>query len=681
MNPWLLIIIVETLIILYFLFFNIKSESYHRKIKEKAEVIVKGKLDVDDIHINQKQGTFKILADALNSIKGNLLVFVENTKGNVVTLSDAIDTLSKSVEANQQGNEQIAEGISTVAEKTGEQLNLVRKNLDIIEASNEQMHEIDQSISKIKDILDRTVEISKGGIENLGHYEKDMNAITVELTNSIDILTKFNGEIKKISEVGTFIIEISEQLKLLALNASIEAARAGQSGKGFAVVADEMNEMSSKTKTGMITINQLLGEIIQSSGKVNESIKSCEETFNQSKQTFNDVNQSFQSINDYAFNIHDQMKDISGKFNKIQSNSSDSRTIATDLFEASQLISSSTHEMAAATEETAAESSQIGMNVDELGNMLTGIQNLLKQFHTAVVPVNQNSSRPLKFAFISLLDNDFWYGVRRGVYYAQKELADKNITIDFTSYVDSGKSLDEKVIKKVRECIDQNVDAIFMPGFMVAANHYLKEATAKNIKYIPFNCDCSPDLDKLACFSPNAYEAGAMAGKCLKKVLGKSGNVMLLCGDLEILVNKERRDGLVKEVASNKNIRILDTIVVEDRPDKVYEASVAYIKAHNNLNAIYITSGMASSVAKAIIDTGKKGKIVVIGFDDNLEILHYIKDGVIAGTICQDPFGQGHDPIVWLYNHLVTGQPLPKVYMPCRLTVIDKDNVNNLIEV
>ena len=679
---WALVIllIIETLVILSLIAFIIRNENYYRKIKEKAELIVKGHLDVEDIRINNPKSTLSFLAGALNAIKSNLLTFVENTKGNVVTLSDSIDTLSKSVEANQMGNEQIAEVVSTVAVKTGEQLDLVKKNLDIIESNNTRMQEIDQFMSNIKDMLDTTVDLSKHGISNLNYYETDMDAINTELTNSINILTKFNDDIKRISEVGAFIIGISEQLRLLALNASIEAARAGQHGKGFAVVANEMNEMSGKTKDGMVTINQILAGIVQSSEQVNDSIQSCENTFIKSKQTFQNVTASLQSINQQAFDIHHKMNDISDKFINIAQNSNKSEEIASDLLEASHLISSSTHEIAATTEEAAAESSQIGNNVDSLGNMLTGIQHLLKQFNTAVVPVNETSRKHIKIEFISLLDNDFWYGVRRGVFYAQKELADKNVTVEFTYFVDSGPTLDEKVRNKIQECIDQRVDGIIMPGFMVAADQYLKEAITKNIKVIPFNCDCSPDVNKLACFSPNAYEAGKLAGKCLKKILRKNGNVMILTGDLKILVNKERKDGFVKELETRKDIHIMDSFVVEDAPEKVYQKTLSYLKEHDNIDAIYITSGMAPSVAKAIIQTGNKGKVIAIGYDENVEILKLIKEGVIAATICQDPFGQGHDPIVWLYNHLVTGKPLPNVYMPCRLSVIDNDNVNNLIE-
>ena len=68
-------------------------------------------------------------------------------------------------------------------------------------------------------------------------------------------------------------------------------------------------------------------------------------------------------------------------------------------------------------------------------------------------------------------------------------------------------------------------------------------------------------------------------------------------------------------------------------------------------------------------------------FDHSPEIFAYIRKGVIAAAVGQDSFGQGHDPIVWIYNHIVTGEPLPSEQMICRLSVVDKDNVSTVIDV
>ena len=383
--PFLIIALIEALVILIMVIAFLKKKSSMDRITKRAESIVKGKLDVDDISLENTASENQVLASAFNSIKNNMMTFVEASKVNVVTLSDAIGVLSESVDANARGNEQIAEGATNVAIKTAEQLELVKDNLKLIESNNEQMNEIDRAMNSIKDILDKTVEISQNGIDNIENFEKDMLTLASDLNKINDIMSKFNSEIKRIGEVGDFIVDISDQLRLLAFNASIEAARAGQAGKGFTVVADEMNVMSTKTREGMSTINEILNEIMDSSRMVNESITNCENTYNRSKDAFDSVSASFREIDESSDGIHDRINDITGLFDVMTKNSDTSKVKAENLYDTAQIISENTHEIAAISEEVAAESAKIGENTNNLEGMLTGIQSLLKQFNTAIV--------------------------------------------------------------------------------------------------------------------------------------------------------------------------------------------------------------------------------------------------------------------------------------------------------
>lgn len=677
---WTVIAIIEAVILVVLTVVLITSSLSHRMIMKKAALIVKGQLNVEDIRVLGKKDSSAVMASAFNSIKSNLLTFIEETKGNVVTLSDATEVLTKSVVANQSGNEQIAGGVTTVVGKVNEQLDLVKTNLDVIEANNAQMQEIDCSANKIKELLDDTVGVSEKGLENLGDYEKDIDAISQELEKSNELLTQFNEDIKSIKGVSDLIIGINNQLRLLAINASIEAARAGQVGKGFEVVAQEMKEMSDRTDQGMEEITKIVESVIDSSKDVNNSIKTCEDTFIQSNETFREVSNSFQTINQQASEIQGGINEISKKIDSITRNLDDSKEQASQLLDASQLISNSTHEIAAASEETAAESMHISENVENLSGMLSGIQNLLKQFNTAVVPAEGDYDRKVKIAFLSMLDNDFWYGVRRGVFYAQKELADTNATVDYLPFYTVGEERDQQVKDQIIECINQRVDGIILPGFLDGGNEYLAQAINNGIKVIAFNCDCSPDIKRLACFSPNSREAGALAAESMQKALGRRGKIAVMTGPLSIGVNRDRKDSFLKKLSSYNGLRVVADIGVEDDADDVYRKTISCLENRPDIDAIYITTGMAISAAKAVEDLGLEGRVCVVGFDHNQEIFAYIKKGIIAAAIGQDPFGQGHDPIIWMYNLLVTGDALPKEFMPCRLSVVDKSNVENLIE-
>ncbi len=676
------LVAVETIVLVVLGFIFIRSSSAYHRISKKAEIIAKGKLDEDDIQIKgSKNNKAVILALGVDSIKKNLLTFIEATKVNVITLSDAINILSRSVSANQSGNEQIAHSVTTMAVKTAEQMELVEKNLELIKSSDAQIQDIDKSVLDIKGRLDETVQTSKKGIEDINGYSADMDEVTQDLEGINLILNKFNDQIKQIAEIGNIILGINNQLTLLAFNASIEAARAGEAGKGFTVVADEMNHMSAETRKGMGSIHDILEEIMESSRQFNDSIQKCETTFSQSKETFSSVIDSLRSINQQSFENHSSVQAIADKTGMIAQNSGELKHQADRLHDATQLITDKTHEIAAASQQTAAESLQIIDNVGALNGMLGSIQSLLGQFNTSVIPTSKRNGRHVKIAFLSMLDNDFWYGVRKGVFYAEKELDGRNVSIDYFAVdYENEKPFVEQVEDKIRECIENQYDGIIFPGFLGGSTEPLKEAISKGIKVIAFNCDCSPEVKRLAVFSPDGKQAGELAGMCMEKALNRKGNVVLITGDLNIPVNRDRRDGFMKKIASCKGIHVLNEYTEDNVPEVIYNRTVNCLKKYDDVHAFYVTSGLQASVAKAIEDSGRKNDVISIGFDESQDILTYISKGIIYATIKQDPFGQGHDPIIWLYNHLVTGEPFPRENMGCRLSIVDRNNVDTLIK-
>lgn len=676
---FMIIAVVELLVIAFLIYLFIKNNRAYDRIVEKSRQIVGGKLNVEDIKVDEGKSTSNVIASSVNAIKSNLMTFVEATKGNVIVLSDAIDVLSKSADANQVGNEQIAKGATVVAGKTSEQFELVKDNLELIESNSAQMAEAENAMQSIQSNLDVSVTNCREGIAQLEGYEDDMSAMSKELNNIDRILNRFNDDIKRIEEVGDFIINISNQLKLLALNASIEAARAGQAGKGFAVVADEMSEMSSKTKDGMDTINKIVLEIINSSEQVNESIRSCESTYNKSTETFRQLNSSFRSIDKQSNDIHNMMADVSQKFVVMAENAAETKNKATMLFETSQAISESTSEIAAVSQEVFAESNEIASHTEKLGSMLKSIQGLLGQYNTAIVPSASKKTKQVKIMLLSMYDNEFWFGVGRGANYAAKELELVGGAAEFVPILPNvEKTMDEQIIEAITSAIQRGFDGLIFPGWMNTQG-YAQQAVEKGLKVMVYNCDCPPEIERVACLCPDPAEPGVISAKSMAKNIGKSGQVAILHGDLEVGSNAERYNSFKDELKNYGGIKVVDEVFVVDNDEDVYNRTLECLRNNKEVRALFITNGFPCSAARAIEDSGKAGKVQLYAFDTDPEIVSYIKKGIIACTVGQDSFGQGHDPIIWLYNHLAAGEPFPSDVIYCRVSVVDRNNVESLI--
>lgn len=190
---------------------------------------------------------------------------------------DKIRVIVAEAKSLSHQNSSIANQLSLASYETG---NRVKDSTKIVNATTEQATaiqiEIDNSIEEANQ--------TKVDIEDVNTNLEDANNFILGLTTkiqasaSIEIdlanrITKLSDDAAQVKQVLTIISEIAEQTNLLALNAAIEAARAGEQGRGFAVVADEVRQLAERTQNSLLeinnTINHILEAIVEASEKMN----------------------------------------------------------------------------------------------------------------------------------------------------------------------------------------------------------------------------------------------------------------------------------------------------------------------------------------------------------------------------------------------------------------------------
>lgn len=638
-------------------------------IDQNAELLSQGKLNISDIIADKTKG-LETLTIAFNDMKRNLLNFIESTKGNVIVLSDAVDKVTKSLEMSYKGNELIASNTASVAEKAQQQLKIVKETLDGIQEVAERANNITNTLANIEAFVENTVKVTEDGSEHVDKYNEQMDVISTNLSDTAAFIEALNTHLNEIDQVNGLIINITEQLKLLSLNSAVEAARAGEAGKGFVVVAQEMNKLSAATRESIGQINKLLNNILNSNAKVSESIASCVDSFNISKEIFNSVKETFYTINKNTYILSDDMKKVYEESRLINENTNDISKQGQILHDASNEITSITQDVAAVTEEELAENEEINNQALSLQNMLADIEKLLKRYKTSVVPVNKVSTKRLKIALLSPLDHPFWEGVRQGALYAKTELKGKNVDVEYFGY----QKVDNRFNVTLKEKIDNNYDGLILPGFIDGINDYVRAANQKNIPVMAFNCDFTEGVDRIAYFGPDIYASGILAGEMIIKALEGEGEVAIIRGALETSINRIRRDAIYDAINKKKKMKIAGEIEAETDNTKVYKNTLEALYKFPNLSGIVILTGGITGAAKAVEEKGLAGKVKIVCFDYDHEVLALIRRGIIYAAIGQDPFGQGHDPIIYMYNYLVTGEK-PDSISYTRTEVIDFNSV------
>jgi methyl-accepting chemotaxis protein len=175
----------------------------------------------------------------------------------------------------------------------------------------------------------------------------------------------------------------------------------------------------------------------------------------------------------------------------------------------------------------------------------------------------------------------------------------------------------------------------------------------------------------------DSYEEGRAIGAAIGRTLKGKGRVGIIVGDLRSVNYSLRRRGALSVFAEKyPGISVVETIETIESPEKTYKAASDMVARYRGLEAIYVAEGATPPfAAKAVADAGMAGKTLVFCHDITEETTAMVKNGLIAGTLSQDPYAQGYDPVVRLYNNLAAGW---KPAVPRILTTLETVNRENI---
>jgi methyl-accepting chemotaxis protein len=653
-----------------------------RNILNNADKLSNGTLNISDIVIWQNND-FRVLAQALNNMKANLLFFVENTKKNVLTLATSNEQVISSMKSTCAGNEQVASTIKNIAQQSQTQLNFVKDTVDKINMIYKSVDNISLHINDVEKLTLESNSISVTGRDSLFTYNETIKVISDSMLVTAEFISKLRGNISQITDVINFIAAISEQLKLLSLNASIEAARSGEAGKGFAVVAKEIIKLSETTKGQIDKINAVVVNILENSDNVNSSIKTSIDDFEKGISVFADTKEIFDNIHKKNAVIMEQVCDIVGEVAKITSVTEETSVLSQKLYESSLSVYKGTDDVVKVTDEAFNQLHGVSEGVSLIKGFISKLEKSVAVFDIGVRAVSEQPKKKLKIVII-LPDNptsEFWKTIQQGALYAKKELLHKNTNVEIMISSESKNWTEGRKIftRMINKCIEEHVDGICHLGGDEEMIPVLDKAVESGITVITYNNDFRGKSKRIACVEPNQYQAGVLATRGLLTSLNDKGNIVVVTYKDSVYSMEQRIKGLKDTIENNKNIKIIDTICVADNIEDTVEKLKSYLKQRKDIDAIFYTANFKVAMCRAIDELDMAGKIKCVVYDTDTKTLDYIKRGIISCAIGQDPFGQGHDPIIYMYNYLVTGEKPLDEKIGTRLDIIDAENVKHIL--
>lgn len=341
------------------------SKSISKPILKLSEILNKtSNLDIvnDDTYdylLKYKDET-GVIANAVANLRVVLRDMVEEMQRGALNLDRSSEELNQVVSYGREGIDAVTQTVGDFANGATSQAQDALEASDKMAALAKEIEETVKSAEKLKVYTTAVSESNIVGVKQLTELGEKFVTTTranEKLNENVHTLTIKSSSIVQITNT---IQQIAEQTNLLALNAAIEAARAGEAGRGFAVVADEIRKLAEETSKSTTQIDKIIKEILSEISETEANMGSSNEAIKMSGSVLGNVQSAFEEIEKSIDATLKQLEMISGSIQNVNRN----KDIAT----------ASIHGISAITEQNAAAAEEIAATMDTQADLMRSIQ-------------------------------------------------------------------------------------------------------------------------------------------------------------------------------------------------------------------------------------------------------------------------------------------------------------------
>ncbi|WP_423993655.1 methyl-accepting chemotaxis protein [Mesobacillus sp.] len=375
----LMIVVIFIVIGALLSYFIVKSIT--RPLKDLGDItdrVASG--DLTKSYVVKKYDEIGKLGTSFNNMILALRELIQQVGEKSDLLASSSEQLNASSEQNNHATEQVANSIQEVASGTENQRNMVHQSTEVVKEMSDSIDKIMRNAQEVADTAkDANIVVAEGeqSIQKSVHQMKNINETVADLGKVIHTLGTRSNEISQIVDV---ISEIAGQTNLLALNAAIEAARAGEHGKGFAVVADEVRKLAEQSAKSTESIRQLIASIQADTNTAVVSMDKGTEEVEKGIEIVDLAGASFRQIQEFVDNVSAQIHEVSASMEEMGQGAKQVVEYVSRIEEITAGVNAESQEVSAATEEQLASMQEIAASAASLSYMAEELQESVRKF-------------------------------------------------------------------------------------------------------------------------------------------------------------------------------------------------------------------------------------------------------------------------------------------------------------
>lgn len=348
-------------------------------IADDAEEIAKGNLKIDKFESRSKDEIGQ-LSRAFRTMTDNLIQLVQQVSLSSEQVASSSQQLSAGAEESAQASQQVAAAIMEVSVGTEKQRNAVIETSAIVQQMSTGIQQISGNAKTAVKTTEKTALSAVDGSQAIDKTIQQMINIEKTVTGSANVVMSLGERSREIGQIVDTISGIAAQTNLLALNAAIEAARAGEQGRGFAVVADEVRKLAEQSQEASKQIALLINEIQQDTQNAVISMNEGTHQVKLGTEVAETAGQAFNDITSLVNQVSFQVSEISNEIQQMALGSQRIVSSVAEIYETSRDITGQTQTVSAATEEQTASVEEIASSSQVLATMADELQQSLLKF-------------------------------------------------------------------------------------------------------------------------------------------------------------------------------------------------------------------------------------------------------------------------------------------------------------